>query len=137
MTQLSLRYAGTLAVAAILSPPSLSAFDPLLDQKFTQTVRPVITKYCIGCHSGNAAAAQFDLKAYDSMAPVLRDYPRWELMLARLSANEMPPKQAPQPSSENRRRVIEWDSGGPRRGNQEERGRSGSGVEPAAQQRRV
>jgi hypothetical protein len=97
----------TLSILAFLSP-ALAASTPVLDQQFTQTVRPIITKYCTGCHSGNSAAAQFDLKAYDSLAPVLRDYPRWELVLSRLTANEMPPKVAPQPPAEVRRQVIQW-----------------------------
>ena len=93
---------------AFLALPLFGATNPPLDQQFTQTVQPVIAKYCVGCHSGNSAAAQFDLKAYDGLAPVIRDYPRWELVLARLSANEMPPKQAPQPPAEVRRQVIDW-----------------------------
>jgi hypothetical protein len=93
---------------AFLSTPAFCASNPLLSQQFTQTVRPVIAKYCAGCHSGNSPAAQFDLNAYDTIAPVVRDYPRWELVLARLSANEMPPKQAPQPPAEARRQVVEW-----------------------------
>ena len=95
-------------LVAFLALPAFAASTPPLDQQFTQTVQPVIAKYCVGCHSGNAAAAQFDLKSYDSLAPVLRDYPRWELVMKRLTADEMPPKQAPQPPTEARRHVVEW-----------------------------
>ena len=84
-----------LGIVAFLSTPLFGAPSAVLDRQFTETVRPVITKYCVGCHSGNAPAAQFDLKAYDTISAVVRDYPRWELVLARLTANEMPPKQAP------------------------------------------
>jgi hypothetical protein len=94
--------------ATLLSSPAFGAPDLALERQLTQNVRPVITKYCVGCHSGSAPAAQFDLKAYDSMAPVVRDYPRWALVLERLKANEMPPRQAPQPPAEARRRVIDW-----------------------------
>jgi len=87
---------------------AFGASTPPLDQQFTQNVRPIIAKYCVGCHSGNNAAAQFDLKAYDGLAPVVRDYPRWELLLRRLSANEMPPKQAPQPPAEARAEIVQW-----------------------------
>src|SRR5437763_1805712 len=40
------------------------AASPALDRQFEQTVRPFVAKYCLGCHSGQSAAAQFDLKAY-------------------------------------------------------------------------
>jgi hypothetical protein len=33
-----------------------------LEQEFQHTIRPFVTKYCIGCHSGKMPAAQFDLK---------------------------------------------------------------------------
>jgi hypothetical protein len=99
------RLAGITAMAATLS---YGGTKTALEQQFTQTVRPVIAKYCTGCHGGSAPAAQFDLKTYDTMGPVVRDYPRWELVLTRLSANEMPPKQAPQPPAEARRQVMAW-----------------------------
>ena len=57
-----------------------------LERKFTQTVRPFLTSYCIGCHSGSTPAAQFDLAPYSTMAAVVRDYPHWNLVLEKLTA---------------------------------------------------
>jgi mono/diheme cytochrome c family protein len=94
--------------AALLSLPAFGASTATLDKQFTEAVRPVVTQYCVGCHSGSAAAAQFDLKAYDGLASVVRDYPRWDLVLRRLTASEMPPKQAPQPPAEARRQIVDW-----------------------------
>ncbi|HTM50963.1 MAG TPA: DUF1592 domain-containing protein, partial [Bryobacteraceae bacterium] len=91
--------------------PTLGAADgasPDLERAFTQTVRPFLTQYCLGCHSGKAAAAQFDLQPYSSAAAVARDFAHWSLALARLSAKEMPPKQAPQPPADARQAVIHW-----------------------------
>ena len=34
-----------------------------LERGFAQTVKPFLTSYCIGCHSGATPAAQFDLAA--------------------------------------------------------------------------
>src|SRR5207248_3408587 len=39
-----------------------------LERRFTQTVRPFLTSYCVGCHSGASAAAQLDLRSYSTMA---------------------------------------------------------------------
>jgi hypothetical protein len=94
-----------LAIAAI---PVAAAAPPTLDHEFEQTVRPFVAKYCVGCHSGQTPAAQFDLKAYTSLEMVTRDYPRWALVLGRLTANEMPPKPMPQPPPEARQHVIDW-----------------------------
>jgi Protein of unknown function (DUF1592)/Protein of unknown function (DUF1588)/Protein of unknown function (DUF1587)/Protein of unknown function (DUF1595)/Protein of unknown function (DUF1585) len=85
-----------------------SAATPTLDLQFEQTVRPFVTKYCIGCHSGATPAAQFDLKAYGTIESVTRDYPRWAQVLERLTAKEMPPKPMAPPPEDARQNVIDW-----------------------------
>ena len=88
--------------------PAAGAVNSSLDQQFQQTVRPFITKHCVACHSGKTPAAQFDLKAYDSIDNVTAEYPRWALVMKRLQAREMPPKPVPQPAPEESQRVIDW-----------------------------
>src|SRR5580700_5716964 len=95
-----------LAIAAI--PSATVAATPTLDRQFEQTVKPFVAKYCYGCHSGQMPAAQFDIKAYTSMDMVARDYPRWALVMQRLTAQEMPPKPMPPPPAEARQHVIDW-----------------------------
>ena len=73
------------------------AANSALERTFSQSVRPFLTSYCVGCHGGAAPAAQFDLGSYSTLAAVIRDYPRWNLVLEKLTAKEMPPKPAPQP----------------------------------------
>src|SRR5579871_6232814 len=94
---------GAIAIAAIPAHAAVS-----LDQQFTQTVRPFVDKYCVGCHSGASAAAQFDLKSYTTMDMVVRDHPRWSLVVDKLTARQMPPTGLPQPPEEVRQQVIEW-----------------------------
>jgi mono/diheme cytochrome c family protein len=88
--------------------PTIRGADADLDRKFSQTVKPFVTSYCIGCHSGATPAAQFDLKPYTNTAAVVRDYPRWNLVLEKLSAKEMPPKPVAQPTPDDRQAVINW-----------------------------
>jgi Protein of unknown function (DUF1592)/Protein of unknown function (DUF1588)/Protein of unknown function (DUF1587)/Protein of unknown function (DUF1585)/Protein of unknown function (DUF1595) len=82
--------------------------NPDLERKFSQTVRPFLTRYCIGCHGGDTPAAQFDLRPYSTMSAVVRDSAHWALVLGRLSAGEMPPKPLPQPPADVRQEVIDW-----------------------------
>jgi len=82
--------------------------DSALEQQFAQTVRPFVSRYCSGCHSGDTPAAQLDLTAYSTMETVVRDHPHWALVLDKLSRAEMPPKSAPQPPAGSRREVVEW-----------------------------
>jgi hypothetical protein len=42
------------------------------------------------------------------MAAVIRDHAHWNLVLEKLTAGEMPPKPAKQPSADARRKVIAW-----------------------------
>ncbi len=84
------------------------AATPVLEQQFAHTVRPFVEKYCVTCHSGAAAPAQFDLESYTSLASVIRDNPRWALAASRLAAKEMPPSTMPQPPDAERQQVIDW-----------------------------
>jgi len=79
-----------------------------LERRFAHTVRPFLADYCIGCHGGDTPAAQFDLQPYSTIAAVVRDYPHWNLVLEKLTARQMPPKQAIQPPAETRQQVIHW-----------------------------
>ncbi|HTX38558.1 MAG TPA: DUF1592 domain-containing protein [Bryobacteraceae bacterium] len=102
----TLRWAsGLMALAAI---PAAGASDSALEQRFTQTVRPFVTHYCIACHSGSSPAAQFDLKSYTTMDMVVRDNSRFALMADKLAAKQMPPPPMPQPPAELRQQVIDW-----------------------------
>jgi hypothetical protein len=88
--------------------PATEAANSPLEQQFAQTVRPFLNRYCIGCHSGSTPAAQFDLKAYATVDAVVRDHPRWALVLEKLTAKQMPPSPLPQPPDAGRQQVIEW-----------------------------
>jgi hypothetical protein len=98
-----------LAVGAMPAAAAAThAVPPALDRQFDQTIRPFVAKYCAGCHSGRTPAAQFDLKSYTSMDMVTDDFPRWTLVMERLTAKEMPPKPVPPPPEEARQQVIHW-----------------------------
>lgn len=96
------------ALLTVIAMPGSGATAPALEQQFEQTVRPFVTKYCLGCHSGPMAAAQFDLKSYHSVDMVTADFPRWTLLMERLTAKEMPPKPMPSPPAEASAQVVAW-----------------------------
>lgn len=79
-----------------------------MEREFTQTVKPFVATYCLGCHGGPSPAAQFDLRPYTDMAAVVRDYGHWDHVLNRMKAGEMPPKPAKQPPGEARQAVLRW-----------------------------
>ncbi|MBM3813694.1 MAG: DUF1592 domain-containing protein [Acidimicrobiia bacterium] len=101
--QLILAILGGLTIAA----PTILASEAT----FAQTIKPFLASYCAGCHSGQTAAAQLDLRQYNSADTVLRDYIRWNLVSDKLASGEMPPKEVKQPPAEVRKAVIAWYEG--------------------------
>ena len=92
----------------ILAPAAFAADATEIERGFQQTVRPFVATYCLGCHSGSTAAAQFDLRQYASVTDAARDHSRWALLAEKLGAMEMPPKGMKQPPAEERKQVIDW-----------------------------
>lgn len=80
-----------------------------LELRFAHDVHPFLETYCLTCHSKEKYKGKLDLSHYSTMAAVVQDYRRWETVLERLKADEMPPEDATQhPSREVRQRVIDW-----------------------------
>lgn len=98
----------TALVAGSIAAPAAETAKPGLEPRFTETVRPFLKTYCIGCHSGEKPAAQLNLSSYATMASVVQDHGHWAAILEKLTAKEMPPKQATQPPPESRQKVIDW-----------------------------
>jgi hypothetical protein len=82
--------------------------DTDLARRFSQTVRPFLTLYCMSCHSGPTPEASFDLERYTTMESVVQDFGHWALVLGKLMAKEMPPQGVKQPPEGLRRQVTEW-----------------------------
>jgi hypothetical protein len=61
-------------------------------------VRPLLEKYCAGCHSGTKAAAGVNLRG-DVKLPV------WHKALQMVEAGQMPPTGAPKPSNAEREKI--------------------------------
>ena len=73
----------------------------LTDSGFQAFVR----KNCFTCHDDKTAEAKLSL---ESLALPGAEFTRWIPIYDKLRAGEMPPKDAPQPSPEERRRAAEW-----------------------------
>ena len=101
-------------LAALGAPPSSrhaaarTAQAPAPDA-FETTVKPFLQTYCYACHGGSQPAAGFDLTSYTTKDSVLADERRWNLVVARLKAGEMPPPQSRrQPDAAQRQSIVDW-----------------------------
>jgi len=80
-----------------------------LDRHFVETVRPFLETYCFACHGEEKQKGKLDLRPYSTRASVAKDYRRWEVVLEKLKAEEMPAEEARRhPTAELRQRVIAW-----------------------------
>ena len=80
-----------------------------LQRGFAETVHPFLETYCFACHGQEKKKGKLDLSAYSTVEAVASDYKRWDLVLTKLKAEEMPPEEAKRfPSPELRRGMIEW-----------------------------
>ena len=104
-----LSLAWLLVLGCIAAPMKAAAPEvPDATGAFAQTVQPFLKTYCTSCHSGAKPAAELDLGQYATVDSVVQDFSRWNRVLARLSAREMPPRQATQPPDRARQQVIDW-----------------------------
>ncbi|MEO8100309.1 MAG: DUF1592 domain-containing protein [Acidobacteriota bacterium] len=97
-----------LGIAAIGPLRPEDPANPTIQRQFDQTIRPFLSKYCMGCHGTNTPAAQFDMRPYSSIEAVVKDFGHWRLMSDRLTAGQMPPAGIPQPPAELRKQVLDW-----------------------------
>ncbi|MGH7137978.1 MAG: DUF1587 domain-containing protein, partial [Pirellulales bacterium] len=92
-------------LTAVAAEPE--SFDALADQ-YAQVTRPILTGYCTDCHSTADKEGELDLERFGSLADVRRAPRVWQKVAEMLDNGEMPPKDAEQPSPEERKRLRDW-----------------------------
>ncbi len=85
-----------------------SAAPPAEDPAFKAKVLPFIKKYCLDCHSGEKAKGGLTLEGYVSEAHARKDRKNWLAVQHVIAAGEMPPKNKPQPTREEKEFFITW-----------------------------
>jgi hypothetical protein len=89
--------------AADAGPPSAGRAA-----EFREKVRPTLAKYCLGCHSQKEKKGELDLERFTSIEEARRDLKPWQAMVEMLESKEMPPKDKPQPTSDQRKELADW-----------------------------
>ncbi len=74
---------------------------------FATNVQPLLKHYCLDCHSTEKQKGELDLEQFTSMAEVFKHPKPWQLVAEQIANGEMPPKDKPQPTSEERRRLLD------------------------------
>ena len=102
--------AGVAAVICISSEgPTSRAEEPA--DKYAAVVQPFLKKYCLDCHSTKAKKGSLDLERFVSLDLMRKDVKPWQQTVEMLEAHEMPPKEKPQPTAEERKQIVAWVGG--------------------------
>lgn len=97
---------GSMATAADGTPQV--SFD---DASFGDVVKPLLAKYCLGCHATAKKEGGLDLERFTTVASIRRDVKPWQNLVEQVEAEEMPPREKPQPTAEERHRLMAWTRG--------------------------
>jgi hypothetical protein len=81
-----------------------SRFTALADEYVTRT-RPMLRQFCLECHSTAKQEGELDLERFATLEVVRRGTNTWLKVAEMLDNGEMPPKDAKQPSAEQRKEL--------------------------------
>ena len=98
-------------IALLVLSPGVTAEDGRLgglDHRFKSEVVPHLKEFCLDCHGPVDPEAKLDLSRFSSLSDVNAAHKIWKLVLERIEAVEMPPKEVEQPSEQERALVVDW-----------------------------
>lgn len=76
--------------------------------EYAATIQPLVKKYCLECHSTKAKKGSLDLERFNSLEQVRKDLKPWQGLIEMIETGEMPPKSKPQPTAEERKKLLTW-----------------------------
>jgi hypothetical protein len=81
-----------------------------LNQKFlfVEDIQPVLEQYCYNCHGPKRPKGGVNLQQYKDYDEIARNPKLWETLFVQLRDRNMPPESKPQPTLEERDRLMEW-----------------------------
>ena len=87
---------------------SFSTAAPGEEGRFEKEIRPLLNKYCVGCHNSEKKKGDLNLARFEKESDVGMSGEVWAEVAARVLAHEMPPEGKKQPSIEQRRQFVRW-----------------------------
>jgi len=102
-----------MGIAWWASVGSGTAQKPPADAKveFATSVQPILKKYCNDCHSTKLKKGHLDLERYTSIDEIRKDLKPWQSMIEQIETGEMPPKNKPQPTADEKKQLLAWVHG--------------------------
>ncbi len=79
--------------------------------EYGRTIQPLLKQYCLTCHSTKLKKGSLDLERFVTLDQVRKDLKPWQQLIEMVEAGEMPPKNKPQPTADERRQLLAWTHG--------------------------
>jgi hypothetical protein len=88
----------------------LSVFPLYADlaKQWDKEIVPILETYCFDCHADGVKKGDFSFDAYKSIASMQSKRDAWKRVRENLAYELMPPIDKDQPSSDERRKLIQW-----------------------------
>ncbi len=105
---LRLSTASAATLAADTPPPAVNSTPASTGQPFQTVLVTMMAKNCYGCHNAKLSSGGLNLKALADPQSLSDQREKWEAVLRKLQAGEMPPKGMPRPSIDTVKTVTQW-----------------------------
>ncbi len=109
LLRVCLGWAGLCVVArdVLAAEPPAVDFAPL-DREYAEQISPLMKRYCTDCHATADPAGELDLERFVDLPSVRSDANVWQHVAEMLDNGEMPPKDADQPTGDERKQLRDW-----------------------------
>src|SRR3954465_11038193 len=98
----------TLALAQLCAGAPAAGPKPVEGAPSFEQVQPLLKEFCLNCHSTEKQKGDLDLEVFTSMESIKRHPKIWQGAPEQLENREMPPKNKPQPTPEQRAQLSQW-----------------------------
>ena len=95
----------TLSLLACCLLPAVSNVTSAAEP-FSQSLQPLLTRYCNDCHAEGAEEGGFDLGKLSDDLSDAATFAKWERLYDRVRTKEMPPEDADQPTEAERQKFL-------------------------------
>ena len=89
-------------IAVVFQAACVSASEP----KFSASAPAAFKQFCVECHGRATAEGQINLEQMTEQPSFSTRFKSWEKVAGMVESGRMPPKDMPQPSSEQRRQLV-------------------------------
>lgn len=78
------------------------------DVNYEQQIYPLVQRYCLPCHDSVTLKGDLDLERFTTLELVQDSVAIWKRIYKRMEDRQMPPRNRPQLTDEERQLVMEW-----------------------------